>query len=35
MDEAIKSAEDRGFKIEIISEEKLFFERLAVVKGSL
>jgi len=25
MDEAIKSAEDEGFKIEIISEEKLFF----------
>ena len=35
MDEAINSAKDRGFKIEIIGEEKLFFEKIAVVKGSL
>jgi release factor glutamine methyltransferase len=35
IDDTINLAGENGFKVEILEEEKLFFERLVVIKGSL
>lgn len=35
MDEVINFAEEKGFEIEVFEEKRLFFERLAVIKGCL